>query len=248
MMDNYQSLCDDYYVNVNLSTEMDLSESRETILHFAEQLQKKYPEMRNFYAREQGVYVLEEDKDSGSYRWTSVEARRVCSGYVNPESVDVALDQHRFALELAPYMLSLSPLDCEALDVLIGFDFTYRGNQNQLLAEALGVCPAFEPLASIPGITYISHEPTLTFALDEDCRVQCRVGIEPRTDAYQIRTGEFQDEQLSVYVTARQYGSLPAGKTYVESVEELARIAREVVENHVADSVLEPVARTIALG
>jgi hypothetical protein len=247
-MDNYESLCDDHYINMNLSTEMELSGTRETILHFAEQLQKKYPDMRNFYAREQGTYVLEGDKDSGSYRWASVESRRLCSGCVNPSSVEAALEQHRFVLDLAPYGLSLSPLDCEALDVLVGFDFTYRGNQNQLIAEALGVCPAFEALAVMPGTTYINHEPTLTFAMDDECRIQCRVAIEPRTNAYQIRTGEFHDEQLSVYVTARQYGSLPPGTTYVQAADHLASIVRDVVDNYIAESILEPVARAIALG
>ena len=40
-MENYNSLADDFYVNMNLSTEMDLAGSRETILHYAEQMQKK---------------------------------------------------------------------------------------------------------------------------------------------------------------------------------------------------------------
>ena len=62
---------------MNLSTEMDLAGSRETILHYAEQMQKKYPEMKNFYGRDKGDFVLEEDKDGGAYRWCSVEPRRV---------------------------------------------------------------------------------------------------------------------------------------------------------------------------
>ena len=41
----------------------------------------------------------------------------------------------------------MSPLDCEALDLLMGFDFTYRGNHNQLLVDALGIVPAFEKMA-----------------------------------------------------------------------------------------------------
>lgn len=247
-MDSYSSLADDYYFNMNLSTEMELSGSRETILHYVEQLQKKYPQMRNFYARDKGDFILEEDKDGGSYRWCSLEQRRLSSGYVNPTTIEDALDQHRTALELAPYVLSLSPLDCEALDVLVGFDFTYCGNQNQLLAEALGVPPAFERLAAMPGGTFINNEPTITLALDEDCRIQCRVGVETRTNAYQIRTGEYQQEQLSVYVTARQYGSLDHSVTYVQAVDDLAVVARDLVENYVADAVLEPLARTISLG
>ena len=120
-MNPYNSLADDYYVNMNLSTEMELSGGRETILHYFEQMQRKFPQMRNFYARDKGDFVLEEDKDRGSYRWCSVEPRRICSGYVNPGTIEEALAQHRHALELAPYGLSISTLDCEALDFLDRF-------------------------------------------------------------------------------------------------------------------------------
>ena len=59
-MNRYSSLCDDFYVNMNLSTEMELPHSRETVLHFFERIQKKYPTMRNFYCRDRGDFVLEE--------------------------------------------------------------------------------------------------------------------------------------------------------------------------------------------
>lgn len=47
----YESLADDFYINMNLSTEMQLPAGRETILGFFERVQKTYPEMRNFYTR-----------------------------------------------------------------------------------------------------------------------------------------------------------------------------------------------------
>ncbi len=246
-MTDYQHLSDDFYINMNLSTEMELPSSRETILHYFEQVQKKFPEMRNFYARDKGDFVLEEDKDRGQYRWCTIEPRRVCSGQVNPPSADTALEQHQLVLDIAPYMLSVSPLDCEALDFLIGFDFTYRGNHNQLITEALGVSPALERFAEMPGTTVISHEPTMTLALDEDCRTQCRVSIEPRTNAYQIRTGEYPEDQLSVYVTARQYGSLDADCTYLSALEKLTHVCNDVLESYVIESILRPLARTISL-
>ena len=174
-MNPYSHLADDYYLNLNLTTEMSLPKGREPVLHYFEQVQKKYPQMRNFSTRDKDSFLLEEDKDRGDYSWASVEPRRLCSGQVNPATPEVALDQHRHILELAPYALSLSPLDCEALDVFMGFDFSYRGNQNQLLAETLGVSPALEKLAGIPGSKLIHHEPSITVALDEDCRLQCRV-------------------------------------------------------------------------
>ena len=64
-MHRYSTLCDDFYINMNLSTEMELAGTREPVLHFFEQLQKKFPEMRNFYCREKGDFILEEDKDRG---------------------------------------------------------------------------------------------------------------------------------------------------------------------------------------
>jgi hypothetical protein len=243
----YSSLADDFYVNLNLATEMELPGQRETILQYFERVQRRYPTMRKFYCRDKRDYVLEEDKDQGRYRWVAVEAKRLCSGVVNPPTLDDALDQHRLVLELAPAYLSVSPLDCEAIDVLFGFDFAFRGNHNALLAEALGVGPAFDRVGELPGGRVINFEPSLTMSLDEDCRVQVRVSTETRTNAFQVRTGEFAEEQLSVYVTARQYGSLDASSTYVEVVDRLAQLAREVVDTCVVEQILRPLARTISL-
>ncbi len=246
-MTPYSSLADDFYVNVNLATEMELPSQRETILQYFERVQKRFPTMRKFYCRDKRDYVLEEDKDQGRYRWVAVETKRLCSGQVNPSSLESVLDQHRLVLDLAPAFLSVSPLDCEALDVLFGFDFAYRGNHNALLAEALGVGPALERFGEVPGGRVINYEPSLTISLDEDCRVQVRVSTETRTNAFQVRTGEFSEEQLSVYVTARQYGSLDPDTSYVDAMDRLAQLAREVVDSCVVEQILRPLARTIAL-
>jgi hypothetical protein len=246
-MNPYSSLCDDFYVNLNLSTEMELPQTRETVLHYLERIQKQYPTMRNFYAREKGEFVLEEDKEGGQFRWTSVENRRLASGFLNPESVEKALEQHRLVLEMAPVYLSMSPLDCETLDLLYVFDFNYRGNQNKLVAEALGASPAVERLFDLPGGKLLNFEPSIKFALDEDCRTQCSLSVETRNTLYQIRSGDFPEDQISVYFTARQLGSLEPGTTFAETLEKLAKICREMVESHVIDNVLRPLAAAIAI-
>lgn len=246
-MSRYGTYSDDHYINVSLHTEMDLPQNRETVLHYFEQVRKKYPSMRNFYGRERGEYVLEEDKEKGHYRWTSVEARRISSGQVNPASFDDALQQHTFVLDMVPFTLSVSPLDCESLNVMLGFDFTYRGNHNELLAEALGLVPAFEKMSEIEGITLVGHEPSIQFALDTDCRVQCRISVETRTSAYHVRTGEYPEEQLSVYLTARRYGSLETGETYVSTMQKLAGICKELVDSYMIDNVLRPLQQAIAI-
>jgi hypothetical protein len=99
----------------------------------------------------------------------------------------------------------------------------------------------------MPGAAFMTNEPNLTLSLDDDCRTQVRVGVETRTTPYHIRTGEYQDEQLSVYVTARRYGSLEPGKTFVSALDDLAKVLWDTLDNYVVKSVLEPLARTIAM-
>ena len=246
-MGRYRNVSDDYYINMTLNTEMELPHSRETVLHYFELIQKQYPEMRNFYCRERGEFVLEEAKEQPAYRWASIEPRRICSGHVNPETIEQALRQHELVLELAPYALTASPLDCESLNVMFGFDFTYRGNHNELLVEALGLSPALERMADIPGATVLGGEPALQLALDRDCRTQCRLSFETRTAAYHVRTGEYPDEQLSVYLTTRRYGSLDAGETYVTAMRQLAEVTADLVDSYVVECVLRPLQQAITL-
>jgi hypothetical protein len=115
------------------------------------------------------------------------------------------------------------------------------------VAEALGVGPGLDRLVEVPGATIINYEPSLTVALDDECRLQCRLSVETRTNAYQVRIGEFPEEQISVYVTARQYGSLAPETTFVETLDRLSQVCREMLENHVIEHVLQPLARTISL-
>jgi hypothetical protein len=246
-MSRYSGFSDDFYINMNLNTEMELPSTRDAVLHYFDRLQKQYPGMRNFYCRDRNEFVLEEDKDRGRYRWATVESRRVSSGQVNPDTVEDAMKQHKLVLELIPFLLSVTSLDCESLNVMYGFDFTYSGNHNQLVAEALGVTPALERMTELPGATIISHEPSIQLALDEDCRVQCRLSVETRTGAYHVRTGDYPEEQLSVYLTARRYGSLDVGETYVSAMDRLSQICQEIVDNHVIEHVLQPLQQTIAI-
>ena len=245
-MTDYSSLADDFYLNMNLNTEMALPAARETILGFFERIQKTYPTMRNFYTRESGDFVLEEDKEQGHYRWITIESRRVCSGYVNPPDPEAAMQQHRLVLQLIPYMLSVSPLDCEALDFMVGFDYSYRGNHDALVAEALGASSALDGLLDLPGSHVINFEPSITVSLDDTCRLQARLMIETRTNAYHVRRGDFPEDQISVYFTIRQYGSLAPGVSFEDTLSKLAEHSELLLEKHVVDPVLRPLAQAIS--
>jgi hypothetical protein len=245
-MFKYSALAHDFYINMNLNTEMKLPNSRDTVLNFFERVQKTYPSMRNFYTRENGDFVLEEDKDQGHQRWLSLEPRRVCSGYVNPSEADLAMAQHDLVLQLVPYMLSVSPLDCEALDFMLGFDFSYRGNHDQLIAETLGTSSCLEGMMDIPGAKVLNFEPSMTISLDEHCRLQARLLIETRTNAYQVRRGDYPEEQISVYFTVRQYGSLEHDRSYEDTLVELRKHSDALMDEYVIEQVLRPLSQAIA--
>ena len=113
--------------------------------------------------------------------------------------------------------------------------------------DALGVQPAFEKMTEIPGASILGNEPSIQFALDEECRTQCRLSIETRTSAYHVRRKEFPEEQLSVYFTARRYGSLDGEETYVSAMKKLTDICHEVVDGYIVENVLRPLQQAIAI-
>ncbi|MCA8983266.1 MAG: hypothetical protein KDA76_05855 [Planctomycetaceae bacterium] len=246
MSPDYANIADDFFINVNLNTEMALPSSRETILGFFERVQKQYPSMRNFYTRENGDFVLEEDKDRSMHRWLCIESRRICSGCVNPASPEDALEQHELVLKLIPYMLSVSPLDCEALDFMVGFDFSYRGNHDELIAEVLGGGALGGAFREIPQAQVLNFEPSITIALDESCRRQARILVETRTSAYQVRRGDFNEEPISIYFTVRQYGSLPPESSYEQILAELRHDSDQILDDIVTERILRPLAQAIS--
>lgn len=246
-MAGYDTYSDDFYVNMTLSTEMDLPQSRESVLHYFEQVRRRYPSMANFYAREKDEFVLEEEKDTGAYRWVSIEPKRINSGLVNPESYADACQQHRAVLELVPYELSVSPLDCESLSVILGFDFSYKGNHNDVLYEAIGVAPGLAGFAQNPYGRLLSYEPAIQFALDEECRTQCRVSFESRTNGFQVRSGEYSEEQLSVYLTVRRYDSLGPDENYADEFDRLAKLCQQLTDEYLVEAVLRPLQTAISI-
>ncbi len=245
-MNRYICDADQFYVNLHLNTEMELPTNRDTVLHFFEQMKKGFPELRNFYTRENGDLVLEGDKEQSSYRWLAIEPRRLCSGQFNPETLEDAYRQHDLVLDLAPHLLTISLLDCEALDVMYGFDFTYDGNHDEVVAEALGVGHGLEGLLEHPSVHGDQLRAVADPGLDDSCQLQCRLAIETRTNAYQVRTSEFADDQISVYFTVRQYWGNGPELSFVESFRRQREVGEEIIQRSIIPRIVKPLAQVIA--
>lgn len=245
MASEYNSICDDFYVNLRLGTQMTLPHQRETLLHFFEQIQKAFPEMTRFRRNDAGDYTLEEDRDKESYHWLSIEPSKIACGHVNPPSIEEALKLHRTVVEHAPYALGLSMVEIDHMDVLFGFDLEYAGNHDEIVAESLYRDSPLFGLFDERGTKAIDVQPTMTVALSEDCRLQARVDVVTRTSSYQVRTGEFSREMISVYLVIRRYWGDRIKQPMGDLLTMLAEKAEHLANKFVIPQVVRPIRTAI---
>lgn len=246
-MNSYASVCDDFGVSAYLHSKLDMPAGREPVLHFFEAVQRAFPSLTEFDRRADGEYMLEEDREPGSYRWCSLDARRLCTGFVNPPALDDADAHNEKILEMAPYHLDLGGLSAESVDVLYYFDLLYQGNHDEVVAEALAGGSPFEGLSQLAGGRVLNYQPSLMMALDDGCQLQARLSVETRTTSYQVRSGTFPEAPISVYFTVRQqWGGRPPFKTFADSYRNQRRVLDELAAGYVVPHVITPLQRAIA--
>ncbi|MHC4646427.1 MAG: hypothetical protein ACYTBJ_13080 [Planctomycetota bacterium] len=247
MSSSYNSLCDDFYVDMYVNTELDLPTHRDTILTFFEQIQKRFPSMCCFYRRENSDCCLEEDRNSGQYRWVALEKDRICSGVVNPSQFEDAYAQNKLVLELMPYMLSVNHLDIDSLDVTFAMDFDYAGSHDEVIAEALFGSTAFSCLLELPSAKPIGFSPAVVVALSDDCRTQARVCVESRTSVYDPeKERQGVDEAISLSFTVRQYPSSREKFDALKSLETQFRLTEELMADKIVPNFVLPLTNVIA--
>jgi hypothetical protein len=242
----YVAVCDDFYINMRLGSQMALPHGRETILHFFEQIQRGFPGMTRFRKSENAEMNLEEDRAQPSYRWLSVESKRLCSGHVNPATIEEAMKLHRTVLTIAPHQLGLSPIEIDYLDVLLGFDLSFSGNHDEVIAESLLADSPLCCLAEESGARPVDFQPSVTVALSEDCRLQARIDIVTRTNSYQVRTGDYSDDVISVYLILRRYWGDRPRQPMEEMAAEMAERAEALCNTYIVPRVLRPISSAIA--
>lgn len=247
MSEDYSCLCDDFYLDMHINTELDLPAERDTILSFFERIQKQFPSMCSFYRRDENEYCLEENRNTGQYRWITLETDRIGSGVVNPPKFEYAYIQDRLVLEIAPYMLGVSHLDIDSLDVTFAMDFDYMGSHDEVIAEALFGSTAFSCLLELPSASPIGFSPSVVVALSEDCRTQARVGVESKTSVIENGKQKYKsDEAISLFLTVRQY---PSGTEKFDPIKSFAyqcRLAEELMNEKIIPNFVRPLNSVIA--
>jgi hypothetical protein len=248
MSDTLGAVCDEFYVSSRLFLKLQMNLERETVLHFFDRIRREYPNLRKLRHRDNGSLLLEEDPDeNGSRRWVRLDPDSLRLGHVVPPDLS---DVRRFSslvMSQAPFHLTFSDIDYDHLELIYGFDLEFRGNHDQIVAETLfGEGSTMGQLLDRFGGQVIDAQPYFGVALNESCDLQAYVEIKSRTTTYEIRTGQYDAQPLSIFLTIRKYWGMDIPESPEVVLRELYDAADEFATEHVVPEFVNPLAAAIA--
>lgn len=244
MATSFGALCTDFYVNQKIALKMDLPTDRETILHMFDQVRKAVPSMDRF-RRYEGELALESSRREVEYRWLALRRTSIRTGHVNPGSMAEAYQLHRLLLDLAPYHLTISPLDVDYLELLFGFDLECKANHDAVVFEALFSHSPVESLLRTPDAQVLDVQPAFGLALTERGDTQAYFEVKTRTKSRRGQSGRFRNEPISIFLTLRKYGPIHNLEDLHQVFEQLAQHAEGLATERLVPSLLTPIARQI---
>jgi hypothetical protein len=244
MATSYGALCADFYINQKISLKMDLPTGRETVMDMFDRLRRELPMLERL-RRYEGELALESADNQSQYNWIALRKTNIRSGWVNPDSIEQAYRLHRLILDVAPFFLSISPLDVEFIELVYGFDLRAERNRNEVVFDALLADSPLARLVDHGHEAVLESQPFLGFSLTEKCDLQAFVEIKTRGKATEVTTGRFEDEPISVYLTVRQYGGLKSLEDFVTVFGTLAGHVERLAEDRVVPHIVLPIRETI---
>lgn len=245
MPTSYRALCTDFYINQRLNLKMDLAMRRDTVLSFFDRIRREHRWMDKF-RRYQNELALESGVRDSTQQWLGVRKTSVRSGSVNPDSPEEAYRLHKLVLENAPFFLDISPLDIDYLELLFGFDLLASGNHDAIVYEALVAGSPLAALMDAPGAVPLDCQPIFGIALGEDCDVQAHFEVKTRTSPRQVRSGDFREEPISIYMTVRRYGPVADVHDLPTILATLERHGNELLDSRAVPHLLMPIRSAIS--
>lgn len=224
MATSYGALCTDFYINQKIGLKMDLPSGRETVLHFFDQVRKAEPSMNRF-RRYDDELALESSRREAEYRWISLRNTSIRSGHVNPETMEAAFKWHHLVLQIAPYHLTISPIDFDFLEMMYGFDLECKDDHDEVIHEALFKNTPIANMLDLPNARPLNLEPAFGVSFGEEGELQAYFEIKTRQKNRKGKARGHRNDPISLFLTVRRYGP-------VDSLEELldiqAKMARQI--------------------
>lgn len=294
MHDSYLALCSDAYVNQKLSLKLDRfgasanASDRQLVLEFFDRVRRQFPTLSTFRRRreelsletgatfgshstlsresddEEALTTL--DSDPHLQRWIAIRSNHIRSGVVNPSSFASAYPLHRYLLELAPYYLSLSPLDLDSIELLYGFDLPASGNHDDIVYEALYADSPIARAVDLPNAVKVDCQPVFGAVLTEGLPGMrsraVEVNFEVKTrgartpggrlarHASGMGGGETTENAppISIYLWVRQSCAGVDVKELPSMMAALTHVGEELVNTRVIPGLVRPVREAIIGG
>ena len=248
MINGYGEVCDDFYVSSRLFLKLEMSLEPEAVLHFFDRIRKEYPTLRKLRRREAGAFTLEDEADEhGSRRWIRLDGNSLRFGHFDPPDLDAVRRFGELILTQAPYHMTFSEMVYDHLELIYGFDLRYSGNHDQLVAETLcGDHAAGGFMFADQATHIIDAQPYFGVALTPECDLQAYVEVKSRTSTFEVRSGNFEGEPISVFLTLRKYWSMNGASSPADVLPSLFDTADELATDKVVPSFVNPLAAAIA--
>ncbi|MEM1028355.1 MAG: hypothetical protein AAGJ38_09760 [Planctomycetota bacterium] len=268
MATSFGALCTDFYINHKLALKMDLPSERETILHFFDRMRKSLPSMNRF-KRYEGELALESARKDARYKWLALRRNSIRTGTVNPESMEDAVAYHKLVLELAPYHLTISPLDVDYVELMYGFDLECKQNHDAVVYEALYANTPLGGLlnASVPspraadaddengedgppeehagGGGILDVQPVFGQSLNDTGDLQAYYEVKTRPKSRRGSSKRYSGEPISLFLTIRKYGPVDDLADMATTVETLNHYAEELATAKLIPDLLTPITQHI---
>jgi hypothetical protein len=247
MATSFGALCNDFYVNQKLTLKMDLPSDRETILHLFDQVRKAAPSMDRF-KRYEGELALESSRRDGEYRWMALRRTSIRTGHVNPSSMADAYQLHRLILDLAPYHLTISPLDVDYVELLFGFDLECKNNHDSIVFDALYGQSPIAGMLRVPDAEMLDVQPVFGLSLSERGDMQAYFEVKTRTRSRRGHATRYRNEPISLFLILRKYGPVHQLDELQQTFETLAHHAETLATEKLVPNLLTPISRQITSG
>jgi hypothetical protein len=241
---SFGALCNDFYVNQKLALKMDLPSDRETVLHFFDSIRKTVPSMDRFH-RYPGEVAIESSRRDAEYLWLAMRRASLRTGHVNPTSMEEAYKIHRLALQVAPYHLTISPLDIDYIELLFGFDLECHGNHDEIVYEALISQSPMSELMRSSQSKILEFQPVLGVSLSESGDLQAHFEVKTRTRTRRGQTHRYSDEPISIFLSVRKFGPIHQVEELQENFNTLTQHAESLASERLVPNLLMPIARQI---
>jgi hypothetical protein len=247
-MADFDSLCRDFCVNQKLALKMDLPAAREPVLDLFGRLRKDLPRLASLQRYPDGEVALESGEDERDFLWVAMRQLSLKSGWVNPSTLEEAYRMHRTVLEVAPYFLSISPLDVDHLELVYAFDFECDGNRDEVVLDALlGGSPLGE-FADASTDTILDSQPFIALALADAPDMHVYVEVKTRLPRGETAVTREGGEPLSVLLTVRRTGPVRALADLPTILAALSGHGERLVEQRLIPRVLMPLRDRIVRG